>query len=460
MARTDTSAQRQASRRDLRLAIEYRSPRELSVSPNNARAHTPEQIEHVAGAIRQFGFINPIVLKGNDEIAAGHARHAAAVLLGLETVPTIRADHLSESELRAYMLADNRLAELARWDNKILASELAALSATDLGFNVELTGFSLDDIAELTASSSFGRTDPDAAPELEATAISRRGDLWILGSHHLLCGDSTAKQDVDRLFDGLVPNLMVTDPPYGVNYDPAWRESADLGVGKRSTGKVSNDDRVDWTPAWRLFPGNVAYCWHAGVYTAAVANSLEAAGFAMRSTIIWVKQHFVMSRGDYHWQHEPCWYAVRKGSKSNWRGDRAQTTTWAIRNNNSFGNQAHEETWGHGTQKPVACMLRPILNNSRKGEVVYDPFVGSGTTIIACEQEGRRCLAMEIDPRYADVAIRRWQAFTGQQARRHDGKLFSALTAGSTDSAPASSGARRHRRPAGSRRQAEAAPRA
>ena len=188
-------------------------------------------------------------------------------------------------------------------------------------------------------------------------------------------------------------------------------------VGKHSLGKVVNDDRADWRAAFALFPGDVAYVWHAVLHGAVVADGLAACGFQLRSQIIWTKQHFVLSRGDYHWQHESCWYAVREGRSGHWGGDRRQTTVWEIANNNPFGNGQREETWGHGTQKPVECMRRPIDNNSRPGQAVYDPFLGSGTTLIAAEMTGRLCYGLELNPAYVDVVVQRWQAFTGRTAR-------------------------------------------
>lgn len=223
-------------------------------------------------------------------------------------------------------------------------------------------------------------------------------------------------------------NLMVTDPPYGVEYDPEWREGHDLNMGKglglkgmaRSLGKVSNDDRVDWTPAYSLFTGDVAYVWHAGIYAGILAANLYAADLLIRTQIIWIKQHFVFGRGAYHWQHEPCWYAVRKGKKSNWIGDRKQSTAWQIENNNPIGHHAEkEQKTGHGTQKPIECMARPIRNH--ESDAIYDPFLGSGTTLIAAEQLGRVCFGMEIDPVYCDVIRERFKnAFPGIEIRRID----------------------------------------
>jgi DNA modification methylase len=217
------------------------------------------------------------------------------------------------------------------------------------------------------------------------------------------------------------PQLMVTDPPYGVNYDPAWRHRIGVNKSKR-TGKVRNDERADWAKAWALFPGNIVYVWHGALHATTVAESLERQGFGIRAQIIWAKERLVIGRGDYHWQHEPCWYAVR--TKGHWTGDRKQTTLWTI----PSGGQDTDTV--HGTQKPVECMRRPMLNNSEPGDVVYEPFLGSGTTLIAAESTGRICLAIEIDPLYVDVAVRRWQAFTGKDlVLEGDGRGFAAIEA-------------------------------
>ena len=209
------------------------------------------------------------------------------------------------------------------------------------------------------------------------------GDLWLLGPHRLICGDATDRGAVDRLLDGAVPGLMVTDPPYGVEYDPAWRNQRGLSrSGAKS--KIKNDDRPDWSEAWTLFPGSIAYVWHAALQSTHFAESLLRTGFTIRAQIIWAKERLIIGRGDYHWQHEPCWYAVR--SKGNWTGDRKQTTLWTI---SAKDQDAKTE---HATQKPVECMRRPMLNNSSPGQAVYDPFLGSGTSLIAAETTGRVCL--------------------------------------------------------------------
>jgi DNA modification methylase len=215
---------------------------------------------------------------------------------------------------------------------------------------------------------------------------------------------------------------MVTDPPYGVNYDPDWRNRAGVSETKR-TGRVMNDDRADWREAWDLFPGDVAYVWHGALHATSVAEGLRLAGFDIRAQIIWAKERLVLSRGDYHWQHEPCWYAVRRKAKGHWSGDRTQTTLWQI------PSRDQDTDTVHGTQKPVECMRRPILNNSSPGQAVYEPFSGSGTTIIAAETTGRACYALELDPAYVDVAVLRWQGFTGEQAvLEADGRSFAEVT--------------------------------
>ncbi len=226
-----------------------------------------------------------------------------------------------------------------------------------------------------------------------------------------------------KLLGDIRPLLMVTDPPYGVEYDPAWRNATGAAKTKR-TGKVLNDDRADWREAWALFPGDVVYVWHGALHATTVADSLIAAGFDIRSQIIWAKDRLVLSRGDYHWQHEPCWYAVKKRGKGHWAGDRKQTTLWQI------ANRDQDAETVHGTQKPVECMRRPILNNSSPGQAIYEPFMGSGTTLIAAETTGRVCYGIELNPAYVDVAIARWQNLTGQAAVL-DGtdKTFADLTA-------------------------------
>lgn len=219
---------------------------------------------------------------------------------------------------------------------------------------------------------------------------------------------------------------MVTDPPYGVEYDPTWRDGKGDFHDPKMRGKVSNDDTIDWTPAFQLFAGDVAYLWHAGVFAGQVADHASAAGFEIRAQIIWKKQHFVFGRGAYHWGHEPCWYAVRKGKPSHWGGDRKQSTVWDVANLNPMGGNHEEKRTGHGTQKPVEIMRRPILNHTVKGDAVYDPFLGSGTTLVAAESTERICYGLELSPAYCDVIVKRWETLTGKKATLEStGEAFS-----------------------------------
>ena len=389
------------------MSVELRPLDAVRPYANNPRQND-DAVEAVAESIRRFGFRQPIVVDQDGVIVAGHTRFRAAQRLGLATVPVHVATDLSPDDVRAYRLADNKTAELASWDDAMLSIELDALRGA--GIDWTLLGFDEEELAKLLApAGTEGLTDPDAVPEKPADPITKPGDLWLLGKHRLLCGDSTSATDVARLLDGAVPALMVTDPPYGVEYDPEWRMDAGLTGNTARMGKVMNDDRADWTEAWKLFPGDVAYVYHAGVFTSTVQQSLERAGFAIRAQIIWAKDRLALSRGDYHWQHEPCWYAVREGGKGHRTDDRTQTTLWSIPARDDGGH-------GHGTQKPVECMERPVRNHL--ADMVYEPFAGSGTTVIACERTGRTCMAMELDPGYCDVVVRRWEEFTGRKAER------------------------------------------
>jgi DNA modification methylase len=402
------------------LAIDYRAVEALVPYARNARTHSEAQVARLAGSIREYGFTNPVLVDGDNGIIAGHGRVMAARQLGLTRVPVIELAHLTEAQKRAYILADNRLAEEAGWDKDLLAIEVADLAA--LGVDLDGIGFDAREVDALLKRGE-ANAEEERIPDVPAVPLSRAGDLWQLGAHRLLCGDATKAADVARLLGGVHPHLMVTDPPYGVVYDPEWRKRAGLSETKR-TGKVLNDHRADWREAWALFPGEVAYVWHGALHATTVAESLMACGFEMRAQIIWAKERLVLSRGDYHWQHEPCWYAVRKKGRGHWSGDRSQTTLWSI------PSRDQDATTIHGTQKPVDCMRRPILNNSSVGQAIYEPFSGSGTTLIAAEATGRSCLAMELDPAYVDVAVLRWQAFTGQEAiLEGDGRSFAALAA-------------------------------
>lgn len=375
--------------------------------PRNPNKHPDEQIALLAKVIRHQGWRSPIVVSARSGfIVAGHGRLEAAKLLGVQSVPVDRQEFANEADEMAHLLADNRIAELADMDAALVADLLAELR--DGGMDLELGGFTDDefsDLAERLAAATDGATDAepqiDRADELNAEWQVAPGDLWQIGRHRLLCGDSTKPDNVERLLAGKAPRLMVTDPPYGVEYDAEWRNQVIRADGSRvaarATGKVLNDDRADWTDAWKHFPGDVAYIWHAGRNAAEVQRSIEEAQFEIRAQIIWAKQQFAIGRGDYHWKHEPCWYAVRKGRAAKFKGDRTQTTLWEI-------DKPQKSETGHSTQKPLECMARAIRNHS--GDI-YEPFAGSGTTLVAAENLGRACYAIELHPPYCAVILDR-----------------------------------------------------
>ena len=406
------------------------APGEIETSPierlrpytNNSKMHGSDQVAKIAASMAKFGWTVPCLVADDGELIAGHGHVLAATLLGLTEVPVIRLGHLDEAERRAYRIADNKLTEMGEWDDALLREEIAGLLAED--FDLSLLGIADEDLDALLRDPDEleGATEgEDDIPETPVTPVSVIGDLWLMGSHRLICGDSPSADVVGKLLGDVKPLLMVTDPPYGVNYDPGWRNKTGASATKR-IGKILNDDRADWREAWSLFPGDVAYVWHGALHATTVAESLEAGGFKVRSQIIWAKDRLVLSRRDYHWQHEPCWYAVKKTGKGHWAGDRKQTTLWQI------ANKDQDAETVHGTQKPVECMRRPILNNSSPGQAIYEPFMGSGTTLIATETTARVCFGIELNPAYVDVAVERWQQFTGEAAvLDEDGRSFDEI---------------------------------
>jgi DNA modification methylase len=382
---------------------------ELIPYVNNARKHSEIQIQQIAASIKEFGFNNPILIDSENGIIAGHGRMEGARLLGLDSVPCIEVKHLTEAQKKAFIIADNQIATRSEWDFEKLQIEVEGLNAED--FNLDLLGFDPSQIIGMLDSNE-GLTDPDEIPE-NVEPVAKLGDVWRLGRHTLVCGDCTDEGVVSACLNGVTPHLMVTDPPYGVEYDANWRNEALRGngepIGDRAVGKVNNDERADWREAWALFPGDVAYVWHAGNKANVVADSLIACDLEIRSQIIWAKNNIVIGRGDYHPKHEACWYAVKKKATGHWQGSRKENTIWNI-------DKPRKSETGHSTQKPVECMKRPIENNSSAGQAVYEPFSGSGTTIIAAEMTGRCCHAIELNPEYVDIAVKRWEDFTGEKA--------------------------------------------
>jgi DNA modification methylase len=431
-------------------AIERWEIGRLKPFKQNAKEHPESQVVLLVASIEEFGFVIPILVDESGMVLAGHCRLLAAKKRGMTHVPVIVARNWSVAKKRAFIIADNRLAELGTWNRQVLGTELGNLQL--MGMDLGVIGFSPAEITALIAQAVKPSADPEDAPAPPPSPVTQAGDLWLLGAHRVLCGDATSKAAVDRLLAGAVPHLMVTDPPYGVEYDPAWRGKATNADGTRlstgtgrAVGTVKNDERADWRAAWTLFPGVVAYVWHSGKHSTEVGVSLEAAKFLTRSQIVWVKTNLVVGRSDYHWQHEAAFYAtkegagddhwrfeeqhetaayaVKLGSAARWVGGRKQSTVWD-------DIPALKNTTGHGTQKPIECMRRPILNNSVGGDLIYDPFLGSGTTVIAAHQEGRVCLGLELDPAYVDVIVERWQQFTGLVAKHEaSGKAFSEMKA-------------------------------
>jgi DNA modification methylase len=381
----------------------------------NARMYSAEQVTQLAASIKEFGFTIPVLCDDAGSIIAGHGRVLAAKELGLTAVPVMIARGWSDKKKRAYCLADNKLAENAAWDDEMLRAEILALRAED--FDVKIAGFSDAEItALLLEENGGGLTDPDEAPEPPVVPVSKLGDVWLLGKHRLVCGDCTDAAVVAKALNGVKPHLMVTDPPYGVGFERGkfvGREKAARGTkfapiagddlrGEYLTALISRS--ID---AWAEETGTV-YMWSPSLEEGySIKRGIEAAGFKVQSQVVWKKTPFVIGRADYHWQHETCWYGF-KGKNHLWLGGRDKGTVWDI--------PKAQKMEGHPTQKPVECMKRPIENNSSPGQAVYDPFVGSGTTIIAAEMTGRPCHAIEISPAYIDVTVLRWQNFTGKAA--------------------------------------------
>lgn len=412
---------------DRNTKFEMRNIEDLIPYARNARTHSAEQVSKLAGSLKEFGFINPIIISEDGGVLAGHGRILAAQKLGIKQVPCVIESHLTEAQKRAYILADNRLALDAGWDEEMLKIELNDLK--EMEFDLDMIGFSTEELSmyvddfdsdSLNHDGIGNSEDEDEVTiDEESEPITKLGDIWLLGSHRVICGDSTDPDVVNKLYGEDEPVLMVTDPPYGVKFDATKTHAT---FSKNRTGKVLNDDRADWTEAYKLYPGSVAYVWHASLFSDVIYQNLKDCGFKINSMIIWNKSQFVLGHCDYHWKHEPCVYATR--DKHNWNGDRKQCTVWDI----PLIRSLDEGEWGHSTQKPIECMRRPIENSSKEGDFVYDPFLGSGTTVIAAERTGRKCLGCELNPVYCDAIVRRWQSETGGKAvRQEDGCLFDEL---------------------------------
>lgn len=391
----------------------------------NARTHSDEQVAQIAASIAEFGFTNPILAGSDGVIVAGHGRLAAAQKLGLEMVPVVVLDHLSLTQRRALVIADNRIAENAGWDDAMLRIEIAALQDDD--FDLSLTGFDADALADLMAGDEpegEGQTDDDAVPEVAETPVSRPGDVWLLSGHRLLCGDATVAESYERLLGGEPVDMVFTDPPYNVNYANTSKDRL-RGKSRAILNDNLGDGFYDFLLA-ALTPAIVS-C-RGGIYVAMSSSELDvlqaafrAAGGHWSTFIIWAKNTFTLGRADYQRQYEPILYGWPEGAQRHWCGDRDQGDVWQIKKPTK--NDLHP------TMKPVELVERAIRNSSRPGNLVLDPFGGSGTTLIAAEKSGRKAALIELDPKYVDVIVRRWQDWTGEQATREsDGVAFDDLS--------------------------------
>jgi DNA modification methylase len=419
------------------LSVEQVPIDQLRPDPANPRRISEEELDALERSIRQFGFVEPVLARREDAtVIGGHQRLLAARRLGLTSVPVIWLD-LSAEQARLLGLALNKIS--GSWDDALLARLLADLQATP-DLDLSLSGFGEDEIKDLLRSletrekrEQVESFDLDEALA-EATRVPRAkpGDLWLLGDHRLLCGDSTNPDVVARLLDGAEPKLLATDPPYGVSLDGSWRDRVYnalgpaektymRGKGARNT-TMSGDTRVDWSEAFELVPSlAVGYIWHAGVHAAEVAAGLERIGFEIVAQVIWDKGLFAMGRSWYHWSHEPCWVVRKKGAKVRFLGTRDQATIWHAPSPKMIMAGSNEPRLDHPTQKPLVLFETPIRNHLKGGEALYEPFCGSGTALIAAERCGVRAYALEIDPIYVDVALARWQRFSGSTAERLDG---------------------------------------
>jgi len=374
---------------------------------NNSRTHSDEQVAQIAASIKEFGFNNPVLIDKEDGIIAGHGRVMAARKLGLEEVPCVRLEHLTETQRKAYIIADNRLALNAGWNEELLTIELNDLLAD--GFALDILGFDSDELKSLLdpITPTEGLTDEDEVPEVPEEPKTKPGDIYQLGRHRLMCGDSTSIDDLEKLCNGQQVDMWLTDPPYNVAYEG--------GTGLT----IKNDDMGDdqfrqflrdaYTAADAVMKaGAVFYIWHADSEGYNFRGAAKDAGWTVRQCLIWEKSSLVMGRQDYHWKHEPCLYGWKDGAGHLWASDRKQTTILRFDKPRKNGE--------HPTMKPVELFEYQMLNNTKGGDIVLDSFGGSGTTMIAAEKNGRVGYLMELDPKYCDVIVKRWEDFTGKKA--------------------------------------------
>jgi len=374
-------------------------------------ARNPRKNDHavdkVAAAIREFGFRVPIVAKSDGLVVDGHLRLKAAKKLGLAEVPVILADDMTDAQIKAFRLSVNKVAELAEWDIDLLKLEFQDLQAD--GFDLALTGFEIGEIAGFLEESTEGLTDPDAVPDVPAVPVTVLGDVWLLGRHRLMCGDSTSIEHMERLCEGQLVDMWLTDPPYNVAYEGGTKEKLTIQNDSMSNDAFRQFLRDAYSAADAVMKkGAVFYIWHADIEGYNFRGAAADINWPIRQCLIWKKSSLVMGRQDYHWIHEPCLYGWKEGASHLWASDRKQTTILEFAKPSRNGE--------HPTMKPVELFEYQMLNNTKGSDLVLDSFAGSGTTAIACEKNGRMARLMELDPKYCDVIIKRWQEFTGQQA--------------------------------------------
>ena len=385
----------------------------------NSRTHSDAQVAQIAASIKEFGFTNPVLIDETGSIIAGHGRVMAARKLAITDVPSIRLTHLTDAQKKAYVIADNKLALNAGWDDEMLAVELTDLK--DMGFDLDLTGFSTDEIEALLApTGTEGLTDEDAVPEVPEAPVTVLGDVWLLGKHRVMCGDSTSIDAVEKLMESQKADMVLTDPPYNVALGMNETQAEAKKRNRRTDGltvindEMNNDDFKQFlrdafvTADSVMKEGAVFYIWFADVETFNFTAALKDAGWQLRQMLMWKKSSIVMGRKDYHFKHEPCLYGWKAGAAHLWASDRKQTTVL------EFDKPSRNGV--HPTMKPVALFEYQMLNNTKGGDLVLDSFGGSGTTLIAAEKNGRHSCLMELDPKYVDVIIKRWQDFTGKIA--------------------------------------------
>lgn len=386
--------------------------------PTNPRILSKKAAADLVKSFKKNNYVELVVIDHKNTIVAGHQRVHTMQAMGWgnkEIEVRVPNRELTQEEIDGYLISSNKIT--GEFDFDLLANTWDVDFLCDNGFSLEELGLEAEDPTD------DGEEDSEIQiPDENVAPKTKLGDIYELNGHRLICGDSTDKEAVLAVLQGVIPIIMVTDPPYGVNYNPSWRQEEKGSKGAvRALGKVKNDDIADWTKTYELFPGHIVYVWHGAKHSAEVARNLEACNYEICAQIIWAKQHFALSRGDYHWKHEPCWYAVKKGANHNWKGDRKQTTIWEIANLNCFGKSKDEdERTDHSTQKPLACMSKPILNHTDEEDYVYDPFLGSGTTLIACEKLNRRCLGIELSPIYCDMIVERFKSVKNKKNESYE----------------------------------------